>query len=236
MCPKRKLNDKKKQKRYYSGKQKCHTLKTQLIINQADKSVICMGFRQGRQHDFRIFKNSRVKVIERVQVLSDKGYQGIRRYHTNSYIPPKKPINGQLTKAQKRENKEQSRRRVRVENVIRHLKISRILSSRYRNRRKRFSLRVNLIAGLYYYELKFAASFEFRKRSNVYIQPDLILLVKHLIVPHLHLAAYRNTHWCLCHWVLHNMTFQAKNFAHHRLCHHLHWRSLCINLTLPHSH
>jgi IS5 family transposase len=133
-------------------------LKTQLVINQTDKSVICTKFGKGRQHDFRIFKNSRVKVIKRVQVLADKGYQGIGRYHTNSCIPHKKPRNGQLTTEQKRQNKEQSRLRVRVENVIRHLKIFRILSSRYRNRRKRFGLRVNLIAGLYNYELKFAAS------------------------------------------------------------------------------
>ena len=120
--------------------------------------MICTKFDKGRQHDFRIFKNSRVKVVERVQVLADKGYQGIGRYHTNSCIPHKKPRKGQLTKQQKRQNKEQSRLRVRVENVIRHLKIFRILSSRYRNRRKRFSLRVNLIAGLYNYELKFATS------------------------------------------------------------------------------
>ena len=53
----------KKQKHYYSGKQKCHTLKMQLIINQTDKSVICTEFGKGRQHDFRIFKNSKIKVL-----------------------------------------------------------------------------------------------------------------------------------------------------------------------------
>ncbi|PSO63326.1 MAG: IS5/IS1182 family transposase, partial [Cyanobacteria bacterium QH_6_48_35] len=35
-----------------------------------------------------------------------------------------------------------------VEHVITSLKIFRILSSRYRNRRKRFGLRVNLLAGV----------------------------------------------------------------------------------------
>jgi hypothetical protein len=40
-----------------------------------------------------------------------------------------------------------------VEHVIRRLKIFRIFSSRYRNRRKRFGLRLNLIAGLLNYEL-----------------------------------------------------------------------------------
>ena len=156
MLQKRKLSHQKKQKRYYSGKQKCHTLKMQLIINQTDKSVICTEFGKGRQHDFRIFKNSRIKLIQRVQVLADKGYQGINRYHSNSCIPHKKPRKGKLTIEKKQQNKEHARLRVRVENVIRHLKIFRILSSRYRNRRKRFGLRVNLIAGLYNYELKFA--------------------------------------------------------------------------------
>ena len=120
--------------------------------------MICTKFGKGRQHDFRIFKSSRVKVVERVQVLADKGYHGIGRYHANSCIPHKKPRNASLTKEQKRQNKQQARLRVRVENVIRHLKIFRILSSRYRNRRKRFNLRVNLISGLYNYELKFLAS------------------------------------------------------------------------------
>jgi len=40
-----------------------------------------------------------------------------------------------------------------VEHVIRRLKIFRIFSGRYRNRRKRFGWRLNLIAGLLNYEL-----------------------------------------------------------------------------------
>lgn len=130
----------------------------QLVINQTDKLVICTELGKGKQHDFRIFKNSKNNVLQRVQLLADKGYQGINRYHSNSCIPHKKPRKGKLTSEQKQQNKEHDRLRVRVENVIRHLKIFRILSSRYRNRRKRFSLRVNLIAGLYNYELKFATS------------------------------------------------------------------------------
>lgn len=88
---------KKKQKCYYSGKQKCHTFKVQLIINQPDKSVICTEFGKGRQHDFRIFKNSKLKVLQTIEVLADKGYQGINRYHSNSYIPHKKPRLAKLT-------------------------------------------------------------------------------------------------------------------------------------------
>src|SRR4028118_1662681 len=105
MLQKRKLSDKKKQKRYYSGKQKCHTLKMQLIINQKDKSVICTKVGKGRQHDFWIYKNSKINVVQEVQVLADKGYQGIERCHTNSCIPYKKPCQGKLTSEQRQHNK-----------------------------------------------------------------------------------------------------------------------------------
>jgi len=46
-----------------------------------------------------------------------------------------------------------SKERFVVEHVIRSLKIFRILAERYRNRRKRFGLRFNLIAALYNHEL-----------------------------------------------------------------------------------
>ena len=46
-----------------------------------------------------------------------------------------------------------SKERSVVEHVIRSLKIFRILAERYRNRRKRFGLRFNLIAALYNHEL-----------------------------------------------------------------------------------
>ena len=46
-----------------------------------------------------------------------------------------------------------SRERFVIEHIIRSLKIFRILAERYRNRRKRFGLRFNLIAALYNYEL-----------------------------------------------------------------------------------
>jgi hypothetical protein len=39
------------------------------------------------------------------------------------------------------------------ENVIRSIKIFRIVAEKYRNRRKRFTLRLNFIAGIYNYQL-----------------------------------------------------------------------------------
>lgn len=85
---------------------------------------------------------------------ADSGYQGLSKLHEKSRAPKKKPRKSELTEEQKQSNRGLARRRVVVEHVIRGLKICRILVERYRNRRKRFSLRFNLVAGLYNYELR----------------------------------------------------------------------------------
>ncbi len=46
---------KKKQRAYYSGKKKRHTLKAQVVVNQVDGQIICTAFGKGRVHDFRAF-------------------------------------------------------------------------------------------------------------------------------------------------------------------------------------
>ncbi len=91
--------------------------------------------------------------VENPALLADSGYQGISKLHDKSRTPKKRSKKVQLTKDGKRASRGLSRRRIVVENVIRSLKIFRILLERYRNRRKRFSLRFNLIAGLYNFEL-----------------------------------------------------------------------------------
>ena len=58
-----------------------------------------------------------------------------------------------LNKTDKKRNKQLSGIRVFIENVIGMLKRFKILAERYRNRRKRFGLRFNLIAGIYNAEL-----------------------------------------------------------------------------------
>jgi IS5 family transposase len=108
---------------------------------------------RGATHDFALYKHSQLELHESFELLADSGYQGLRKLHEQSQTPQKKSKKHPLTKAARRANRTLSRRRVVVENVIRSLKIFRILLERYRNRRKRFALRFNLIAGLYNFEL-----------------------------------------------------------------------------------
>lgn len=146
---------KKKQKSCYSGKQKCHTLKSQVIANQKNKQIICTRCGKGRVHDFRMLKESKIRINKEIEILGDKGYQGIQKLHKKSKTPQKKKRNEKLSKEQKQANRQLSQRRIVIEHIHRSLKIFRILSSRYRNRRKRFGLRFNLIAGIYNYELRY---------------------------------------------------------------------------------
>ncbi|WP_338422002.1 IS5 family transposase [Nostoc flagelliforme] len=141
------------QKKFFSGKQGEHTLKTQVVIHQKSTAIICLGHGKGRIHDFKLFKNSGIKFGELLKVIADKGYQGINKIHQLSQTPIKKPRGGRLTKEQKKFNRELNRLRITVEHVNRRLKIFKILDYRYRNRHRRFGLRSNLIAGIYNYEL-----------------------------------------------------------------------------------
>lgn len=100
-----------------------------------------------------MLKQSQVRILQKNLVAIDSGYQGIQKIHKNSFLPHKKKKKTPLTKEQKRENRQVSRDRVLNENVIGMVKRFKIISDRYRNRRKRFCLRFNLIAGIHNFEL-----------------------------------------------------------------------------------
>jgi transposase len=124
-----------------------------LIANLKTKKILATDFCFGKTHDFQLFKDSRTALAACIKVLADSGYQGLIELHSNSRTPTKKTKLHPLSKSQKASNHALSQERILIENIIRKLKIFRILSDRYRNRRKRFGLRFNLIAAVYNMEL-----------------------------------------------------------------------------------
>jgi hypothetical protein len=82
-------------------------------------------------------------------VLVDSGYLGLQKIHVNTVMPKKRSKKHPLTKQDKAENRRISSQRVACENVIGFLKRFKIIADKYRNRRKRFALRFNLIAAIY---------------------------------------------------------------------------------------
>jgi hypothetical protein len=80
--------------------------------------------------------------------MTDTGLIGIKKIHANSELPHKKKKKQKLSKEQKAENHQISSQRVVNEHAIGFVKRFKIVAERYRNRRKRFGLRFNLIAGI----------------------------------------------------------------------------------------
>ena len=113
----------------------------QLILTISD-------FANGKRHDFRLYKESKTHILKEIQVDTDTGYIGIEEIHQNSVLPVKKTKKKNLTAEEKAFNRRVSSERVINEHAIGFIKRFKILSERYRNRRKRFGLRFNLIAGI----------------------------------------------------------------------------------------
>mgnify|MGYP001771100227 CR=1 FL=1 len=118
------------------------------MIDQRKQKILCVATSAGKMHDFALFKSSRLAIAPPLELLADTGYQGVGQWHAKSQTPHKTSKHHPLTLEQKQENKALASRRIGVEHAIRFLKRFRILSSTYRNRRKRFGLRLNLIAAI----------------------------------------------------------------------------------------
>jgi hypothetical protein len=94
-----------------------------------------------------------VRWTEKTCGITDSGYTGIKKLQKNSRISKKSNKKKPLKREEKKQNMATSSERVVNENVIESLKRFKIVSDRHRNRRKRFGLRFNLIAGIHNFEL-----------------------------------------------------------------------------------
>lgn len=137
----------KKQKAHYSGKKKTHTLKNEIRITRNRRIVSISKTAPGAVHDFALCKQERPPGKD-TRIFADSGYQGLDKIHTATEIPYKKSKNKPLDPDEKEYNRALSRIRVRVENVFCQIKTFKILSQRYRNKRKRHHLKFNIVAGI----------------------------------------------------------------------------------------
>lgn len=124
------------------------------MVEKNTHKIICTAFSNGKRHDFRLFKESKIHIKPKIKVITDTGYQGIQKLHYKSELPKKKSKKRPLTEEDKRNNRKLAGERVINENVIGMLKRFKIIADKYRNRRKRFKLRFNLIAAIHNYELR----------------------------------------------------------------------------------
>ena len=141
------------QSKWYSGKKKMHTIKTQIEIGLKTLLIYSISFAMGSTHDFKLFKESKHDYNWKTTLIADLGYTGIQHIHENSSIPLKSSKNHQLTNDEKWYNSEVSKIRICVEHVNVFLKKFKICSTRFRNRRKNFKLFMTLLCGIYNFEI-----------------------------------------------------------------------------------
>ena len=124
------------------------------MIDVETQEILCTAQAQGAIHDFQLFKSTVRAIVWGILLLADSGYQGLLKLHKNSRIPCKASKNHPLTPEQKLFNRELSQERIVIENVNARIKTFKIMSERYRNRRKRHLLGMNLVCALLNLELK----------------------------------------------------------------------------------
>jgi hypothetical protein len=146
----------RRQKRFYSGKKKRHTIKHQVVVTRRRKSTgrgakprrvriaAVSGAFSGKTHDKKVYDRTRILCPPEVRRTADTAYVG-----TELETPTKRPRGGKLTGRQKAGNRRLSRRRIVVEHGIGKMKIWRIAAERYRNPRRRHTLIMKNVAGLH---------------------------------------------------------------------------------------
>ena len=112
------------------------------------------AFEKGSVHDYKLLQNSGIHIHEEITIIGDSGYTGLEKKHKKTVIPRKKSKNKPLSKEDKTHNRSVAKIRVLIEHIIRMIKRFKVVSERYRNRRRRFEKHFNFISSIYNYELE----------------------------------------------------------------------------------
>jgi len=143
--PVRRPSVNERQKRVYSGKKKRHTLKTQIVTDAQGEILGIDAGHRGPTADKKIYERSGVAMqYPKAAKQGDSGYQGTAGVE----VPHKKPKGGELTAAQKAENRQKAAVRVHVEHGIRRIKGWRIVRDDYRLALGLFPLIASAVVGL----------------------------------------------------------------------------------------
>ncbi|WP_152408918.1 IS5 family transposase [Streptococcus pneumoniae] len=149
-----KINRPKKELANYSGKKKCHAMKAQAIVTSQGR-IVSLDITVNYCHDMKLFKMSRRNIGQAGKILTDSDYQGPMKIYPQAQTPRKASKLKPLTAEDKACNHALSKDRSKVENILAKVKTFKMFSTTYRNHRKRFGLRMNLIAGIINHELGF---------------------------------------------------------------------------------
>ena len=129
-------HDSERQKQYYSGKKKRHTVKNIVITDKRTKKIKGLSrTRTGKTHDKTATDEEQYQFPPNSTVFKDTGFQGYEPDGITTRQPKKKPRNGTLTDDERAANQAISRERIGVEHSIGGTKVYRIVHDVYRNHR-----------------------------------------------------------------------------------------------------
>jgi transposase len=142
-----------RQKPYYSGKKKTHTIKNQAavsptgLIEHASESVP-----GGATHDVNLLRQTDLlsNLDDDEAAMMDKGYDGIAADYPDKklYLPFKARRNHPLTEEQKAYNRFLAKYRIVVEHTMAQLNKFQILAQRFRHQLTRHSAIFRIVCGL----------------------------------------------------------------------------------------
>lgn len=137
--------DPDEQEKYFSGKKKNHTFKSQIIVMPDGRDIVdVVAGKPGPKNDLTLFREERSQFDPQQKFKGDKAYVGEALITT----PIKKPKNRELTTEQKEQNKAFSAKRIFVEHRIRSLKIFRVAQERFRLNPQKYEKVVLTICGI----------------------------------------------------------------------------------------
>jgi hypothetical protein len=126
--------DKERQKTYYSGKKKSHTVKNNVITDRRGQVLYLSGTHEGKKHDKKVADEEGYCFPRGSKLLQDTGFQGYKPDGVTVLQPKKKPRGGELTPEDKVINRAISSIRVEVEHHIGGVKRAQIVVQKFRNR------------------------------------------------------------------------------------------------------
>lgn len=128
--------DKARQREFYSGKKKRHTVKNVVITDRRTRKIKALSrTRAGKTSDKRTADEEDYHFPARSKLYKDTGFQGYEPPKVRTYQPKKRPRKGELTSKEKATNQAISRIRVLVEHSIGGAKVFHIARDVFRNRR-----------------------------------------------------------------------------------------------------
>jgi hypothetical protein len=153
-------HDPEKQKYYYSGKKKAHTVKNLIVGGLHTRKVNYLSpTYEGKRHDKKIADEENPTFPQDSSLYKDTGFQGYEPQGVQTFQPQKKPRGQELTPEQRAHNTLISKVRIVIEHIIAGIKRCHIVKDIFRNTKEMYDdLVMEIACGLHNFRVEYRHS------------------------------------------------------------------------------